>query len=179
MNLIVQPVSFAKITSTVVAVILIATVTWLRNQPRANNAVSRPASEVSQAAAGYDLGRDEQLGGHTLRRHVGRTDQQLIERLAQEPDISAASTYNDRVTAEKTVASALAENRDRVESWLNRPDSHPNLAFQFHGNEPIGRSIRRGDHSPQPSDDAAVVLRWDGDHRFHVLTTYPEPARGR
>lgn len=178
MSLIVQPRSLARISSIVVAVILIATVTWLRNQPRTTYTEARPSIKASGSAR-YDLERDEQLGGHTLRRHVGRSDQQLIERLAEEPNISAASTYTDRAVAEKTVAAALAREQDRVESWLNRPDSHPNLALQFHGNEPIGRSMRRGDNAPQPSYAAAVVLRWDGDHHFHVLTTYPEPARGR
>jgi hypothetical protein len=32
----------------------------------------------------------------------------LVEKLAREPDISAASTYNDREAAEKTVGDALA-----------------------------------------------------------------------
>jgi hypothetical protein len=179
MSLIVQPKSFAKITSTVIAVILIATVAWLRNQPRVTNAVSPSAAETGEAGARYDLGRDEQLGGHTLERHVGRSDQQLIERLEREPEISAASTYKDREIAEKTVAATLGRERDRIESWLNRPGSHRNLALQFHANEVLGRSIRRGESSPEPSYDAAIVLRWDGDHHFYVLTTYPEPARGR
>jgi uncharacterized membrane protein len=177
MSLIVQSGSFARITSIVITVILITAVTWLRNQPRTTKTAERSSSEASGAR--YDLDRDEQLGGHALRRHVGRTDQQLMERLAEEPDISAASTYTDRAMAEKTVAAALARERDRVESWLNRPDAHPNLALQVHGNEAIGRSIRRGEKAAQPSYSAAVVLRWDGDHRFHVLTTYPELARGR
>jgi hypothetical protein len=175
----VQSGSLAKITSTVVAVILIAITTWVRNHPRATNGPSPPIAETHQSSGRYDLARDEQRGGHTLHRHIGRSDEQLMERLGREPDISAASTYNDAVAAEQTVAAALAQEHDRVESWLNRPDAHPNLALQYHGHDPIGRSIRRGDRAPQPCYDAAVVLRWDGDHRFHVLTTYPEPARGR
>ena len=159
--------------------ILIVAVVWLRNQSPSHNGPFPVATTASQSPGVYDLARDEQLGGHTLRRHVGRTDEQLIERLDREPDISAASTYKDRVTAEKTVADTLAEQKSRVESWLDRSDSHPNLALRFHGRDPIGRSIRRGDHSSQPCYDAAVVLRWDGDHRFHVLTTYPEPAHAR
>ena len=31
----------------------------------------------------YDLVRDEERGGHTLKKHVGRTDEQLEERLRQ------------------------------------------------------------------------------------------------
>jgi len=175
----VQPGSLAKLTSTVVAVVLIGTVAWLRNQPQSTSGSLPLASDASQKPGRYDLGHDEELGGHTLQRHVGRTDEQLSERLAREPSISAASTYNDRVVAEKTVNDALAHEKIRVEAWLNRADAHPNLALQFHGHDPIGRSIRRGDHASQPCYDAAIILRWDGEHRFHVLTTYPEPARDR
>lgn len=173
------PASFAKIASTVVAVILLGVVAWLKNQAPTQSKSALPGAEKTWAAGRYDLGHDEEMGGHTLQRHVGRTDEQLLERLAREPEISAASTYYDRAAAEKTVGEALTSEKSRVETWLNRPDSHPNLALQFHGRDAIGRSIRRGDHTSQPCSDAAIVLRWDGDHRFHVLTTYPEPSRGR
>lgn len=171
--------SFAKITSAIVAAILIATIAWLRNHQGATKPTDRPASEASQVGARYDLSRDEHFGGHTLERHVAQSDEQLLQRLAQEREISAASTYTDRAAAEQTVAAALAQEHSRVESWLNRSDSHPNLALHFHGRNPIGRSIRRGEQFPQPCYEAAVVLRWDGERSFHVLTTYPEPARGR
>ena len=50
-----------------------------------------------------DLAADESMGGHTLARHVGKTDSQLSDRLRREPQISAASTYTDREMAERTV----------------------------------------------------------------------------
>lgn len=55
-----------------------------------------------------DLSLDEAFGGHTLRRHVGRTDEQLRERLKSESNISAASTYTDRATAERVVGNRHA-----------------------------------------------------------------------
>jgi hypothetical protein len=103
----------------------------------------------------------------------------LRDRLDRERDIAAASTYIDRSTAERTVAGALAGNRDRVQTWLNRYGGHPNFALQFHGRTPIGRSIRRGQQMSEPCYDAAIVLKWDRDQHFHVLTTYPEPNRLR
>jgi len=47
---------------------------------------------------------------------VGRTDSQLLDRLAREPRISAASTYTDRATAELVVGLALERGR-----WNDRP----------------------------------------------------------
>ena len=60
-----------------------------------------------------DLARDEAAGGHTLARHVGKTDAELRARLKAEPDISAASTYTDLETAERVVAEVLAKKAIR------------------------------------------------------------------
>ena len=141
-----------------------------------------PAPPQSRAPAvnstGYDLARDEARGGHTLARHVGRTDAQLKERLRRE-QISAASTFTDRATAERVVARALARQRARVDQWLARTGSRPNLALDYRGDgrEIIGRSVTRRGPQTIPCTDAVVVLRWDGKRGFIVLTSYPEASR--
>jgi hypothetical protein len=135
---------------------------------------------TSAAAIGsdpvHDLSRDEAEGGHTLHRHVGRTDTELKQRLDEEPNISAASTYSDRATAERAVGAALEQNRAKIERWLQRPGSHPNLVVDYDGDprHPLGRSWKRGADAPEPCSQAVVVLKWDGNARYHVLTTYPE-----
>jgi Bacterial CdiA-CT RNAse A domain len=152
--------------------------------PRADAAASPPV-EARQAPAAqsvperYDLARDEARGGHTLVRHVGRSDADLKERLRREPSISAASTYSDRVIAERVVARALARNRARVDQWLARPGSRPNLTLDYRGDakESIGRSLSRRNSQPVTCSDAVVVLRWDGRKGFIVLTSYPESRR--
>jgi len=152
--------------------------------PLAVSAVSRvattPGSPVAAALLDErrDLERDEQLGGHTLERHIGRTDEQLAERLRREPQISAASTYTDRPIAERTVARALARNRSRVDRWLGRRGPRPNLALNYHDNdpEPVGRSMMRRARRTVPCWDVLVVLRWDRGS-YYVLTSYPEAPR--
>jgi Bacterial CdiA-CT RNAse A domain len=137
----------------------------------------RPASRAAERES-YDLDADEAKGGHTIARHVGRTDQQLRDRLDRERNISAASTYTDRVLAERTVARTLARHSSRVAGWRKRSGSRPNLALDYRGpaKEIIGRSLRRGRAVAVPCTDAVVVLRWDGNGGF-VLTSYPEAAR--
>ncbi|HEY3380713.1 MAG TPA: RNase A-like domain-containing protein [Vicinamibacterales bacterium] len=130
--------------------------------------------------AARDLSRDESMGGHTLARHVGRTDTQLQDRLQRERQISAASTYEDRATAERVVSDALAQSKGRLDSWLARSGNRPNLALHYRGprDRPIGRSLERGTRAPQPCHDAVVVLRWDERRRdYYVLTSYPEARR--
>jgi len=123
-----------------------------------------------------DLSQDEAAGGHTLSKHVGRTDDELRQRLAREQNITAASTYTDRETAERVVGTVLEQNRDKIARWLSRPGRHPNLVLDYDGDpaHAIGRTLRRGENTPQPCSHAVVILRWRGDSEYYVLTSYPE-----
>jgi toxin YxiD len=135
-----------------------------------------PHAEASRSvsASSHDLAVDEQHGGHTLKRHVGRTDDELQQRLERESNISAASTYTDRGVAEKTVAAALRDNGGKIDRWLQRGPSRPNLVVDYtNPTEPIGRTRYRGAMGSVPCDHAIVVLRPDGDS-YYVLTSYPE-----
>jgi hypothetical protein len=125
-----------------------------------------------------DLSLDEQRGGHTLSRHVGRTDEQLRQRLRDQPNISAASTYPDRETAELVVGGVIDQSAARIASWTRRTGSRPNLALRTAAESrgsPIGRVLDRGRRTSRPAHNAVVVLRWD-DWRgtYYVLTSYPE-----
>jgi Bacterial CdiA-CT RNAse A domain len=128
----------------------------------------------NQSPERYDLGRDESRGGHTLSRHVARTDEQLQERLRKERNISAASTWTDRQTAEESAARAIRTERGRIESWMSRGERRANLVLHFQAGHIIGRSLRRDSSEAVPCTSAVVVLRADGPDGFYVLTTYPE-----
>jgi len=120
-----------------------------------------------------DLSKDEGAGGHTLRKHVGRTDDELRDRLDRE-SISASSTYTDRAAAETAVGDALQKSQTRIEEWMARSGGHPNLVLDYHGDQPIGRTLHRGDSASQPCSDAKIVLRWISASEYYVLTSYPE-----
>lgn len=135
------------------------------------------ATPADTRAPRRNLAVDEQRGGHTLARHVGRTDFELRDRLRREAHISAASSYVDRAAAERMVGLALERERGRLESWSRRRGSRPNLVLHVDAprGPPIGRVLTRGASAPVPATSALVVLRWDteaGD--FFVLTSYPE-----
>ncbi len=139
-----------------------------------------PAATVTPVAAERDLSRDEARGGHTLARHVAKTDADLRARLARERRIPAASTYTDRAAAQQTVAAALAQQAVRVSRWAARDGGRPNLALDYAGDpgRVIGRSLARGDAATIPCHDAVVVLRWDASaNDWYVLTSYPEVRR--
>lgn len=133
--------------------------------------VTAPASDPRT----HDLSIDESSGGHTLTKHVGRTDAQLLDRLHDEPGISAASTYTDRAAAERTVEAALRAGGRKLDAWRARSGSRPNLTLYYTSRDPIGRSIEHGTRVAVSCHRAIVVLRWDDRRRREfVLTSYPE-----
>ncbi len=120
-----------------------------------------------------DLSQDEVAGGHILRKHVGQSEEDLRRRLRREENITGASTYTDRTTAEHVVGAAIAQSQDQIQSWL-RQDRHPNLVLDYDGTEAIGRTMNRGEVHSRPCTHALVVLKYAGANRYYVLTSYPE-----
>jgi Bacterial CdiA-CT RNAse A domain len=134
---------------------------------------ARPENRPTNGSV-RDLRQDEAAGGHILRKHVGQTEEQLRERLERERDITGASTYTDRSTAEHAVGAAIAQSQDQIQNWLNRPGRHPNLVLDYDSDGPIGRTMNRGEIHSRVCAHALVVLKYTGPNHFYVLTSYPE-----
>lgn len=155
-----------------------ASLLWLMAACTAPPAASHsPEPARAAAPAGcirHDLQPDEEAGGHALRKHIGRTDAELRERLERERNISGSSTYTDQQTAECAVGGALAQEEARISRWASRDGGHANFVVDYDSPTPVGRTLNRGDDAPRACNHAKVVLKWDGPGRYHVLTTYPE-----
>jgi hypothetical protein len=140
----------------------------------------RAAQEIPGGAIGsgparasrYDLGADEELGGHTLARHVGRSPLELAARLAREAGVSAASSFIDRATAEAVVGATLAREQGPIASWLRRDKENLSLDYPGESGRTIGEVLLRGESAPRQAHAARIVLR-RRDGRFFVLTAYP------
>ena len=134
------------------------------------------AAGETSAAGRRDLAADEAAGGHTLARHVGRSDAELAARLAAEPNLAAASCFTDRATAERAVGATLVAQAPQVAYWRAR--ARPgNLALLWRGDGSVlGRVLERGARQSRPATGVRVVLRHRGDG-WYVLTAYPEIAR--
>src|SRR5271157_5832740 len=135
------------------SLVLALALTACTRPPAPENAPATPFS----SGARRDLSQDEAAGGHTLRKHVGRTDAELRERIDRERDISAASTWNDRSSAEVAVGAGIAENSSKISRWLER-DRHSNLVLDYDGDpaHPFGRTLPRGETQVQPCAHAAI-----------------------
>jgi hypothetical protein len=158
---------------TILALVLVGALAACTRPPAPE---SSPATEAKPfTAARRDLSHDEAAGGHTLRKHVGRTDDELRQRLHHERNISAASTWNDRESAETAVGAAITQQNNKITRWLER-DSHSNLVLDYDGDSahPFGRTLLRNSDQVEPCAHAVIVLKWDGSNSYHVLTAYPE-----
>lgn len=160
--------------------LLLATLACQPAQP-GTAAPSAPRESIREerrivSPTGRDLSQDEASGGHTLRKHVGRSDEELRQRLRHERNIAAASTWTDREMAEKAVGAAIEQNQEKINRWLSRQGGHPNLVVDYDGDpsHPIGRTLRRDADQSEPCSHATIVLKWSGPSDYYVLTSYPE-----
>jgi hypothetical protein len=145
-----------------------------RETGNTNTRSAESSNSVTTTGFRRDLSQDEARGGHTLKRHVGRTDAELEERLQREPSIGAASTYTDRKMAEEAVGAAINANQGKVSRWTERSGRHPNLVLEYNASQPVGRTLHRGDSDTEACSHVLVVLKFDGHGEYHVLTSYPE-----
>ncbi len=117
----------------------------------------------------------ELKGGHLLEKHVGKTDEELLERLRTNPNITGSSTFTKRATAEKVANTVLnnPNNIKKIQKWLSNPNSRPTLSLRYKGDgEIIGRSISRNSRVVENVTNAKIVLKRDDNGDF-ILTGYP------
>lgn len=118
---------------------------------------------------GIDLEAHEGPGlGHTLTKHVGRTDEYLQHRLNTEPG-EYKSTFYDRLTAERAISATLRQHKNQVLALERGAVAKlPPLTAAFP--EPIGRVLARTGIASD-AKTCTVVLRQDGAGGF-LLTAF-------
>ena len=124
----------------------------------------------------YEQGILERLDveGHTIEKHVGKSDAYLFERLQSE-DISAASTFNNMAEADYLVRMVLSARAELINIRLETERSNKK-AFYHKSDTPAGRVLKRGWNTPSAGNQVRVVLIRDQDYEegFFILTAYPE-----
>ncbi|MFD7557798.1 RNase A-like domain-containing protein [Streptomyces sp. NPDC059835] len=145
----------------------------------------------------FDLATNEELGGgHTLDKHVGKTDEQLLQRHRDESKPSgklglmSTSSFADFESAQKYTQYNIRQNTTEIQDWLkNPPPSPPSRTFQvpsvpmegpLQGNAVTGRTSERLDATTAgPVRDAHGVstrIKYDPNLNppFVVITSMPE-----
>ena len=117
----------------------------------------------------------EDLGGHTIDRHVGKSDAELLARLAAEP-VPAVSTFHTLTEANRATREALRFAERDICSWLSNSSSQ--LALDYRQEEgSVGRVIPRGSTSSIPGSGVRLVLyrSTSSPIGFYIRTSFPIP----
>ena len=112
--------------------------------------------------------------GHVIAEHVGKSDADLIARLAGSKKISAASTFTDQATAEAVIGGTIRHNRIDLVAWLRSAQPGDRLRLSHSGTDVIGRGIKKGQTLVGDRTNARIILQAIGNGDYHILTAFPE-----
>lgn len=133
------------------------------------------AGPFSPIVEGGGLQAHENAGGHLLSKHVGQTEQQLMDRLVAQVNISGSSSFYNRAIAESAVSQALDVNQVALTNWLS--GSTPRLRIDHIFPDNVGISVIRGATSATNVNAARIILVRDPSMPtgYKILTGFPTP----
>jgi len=117
--------------------------------------------------------------GHTLERHVGKSDADLRRRLDEargtRGELSAASTFATRRNAEHFVGATLKRNESAIWRWLKSRNGPSSKAFTARFTEPTGRRMKLGQSRSESVHGTRVVLRRDSTSPsgYRIVSSFP------
>jgi len=124
------------------------------------------------AGGGAGLDQNESSGGHTVEKHVGKTEEDLRARLAAEPDRKVVSTFLSKAEAEAGISAVLRARAKEIATWLaGGAKDRLKLEAPFKG----GLVLKREASGCVSGEIARVVLQGDGAGRWYVLTAMVDP----
>jgi hypothetical protein len=135
------------------------------------------ARAIAIRRGAISLVAEEAVGGHTIARHVGLTEQQLRLRLANQPKIPAATTFKTLKDAESCVGEAIRANKPAIKVWAKNANIGQAKGFSYDAGRIIGEGVIRSTNQMQKMSKMIIVLRKvkEQNRIYFVLTAYPKP----
>jgi hypothetical protein len=136
------------------------------------------AARIASVRGGrITLAEHEAAGGHTIARHVGKTEAELRARLLAEPRISAATSFTSLRVAEGTVAEVLRANAAPIRAWATRAMLTQRMRITYDAARTIGAGVVRSTGTLTKMSKVLVVLEKTSRHGkiYFVLTAFPIP----
>ena len=141
-----------------------------------NRETNRESIDISRKISDNIL--DEMEGppknGHTIERHVGKSEEDLKNRLKTDK-VSAASTYYDKETATKAVKDSLKQHDKEIQDWLKN-SKEARLVLNTTHSFPVGKTvIKKNMNVKDKLVKTVTVLARDksGDLGYKIITSYP------
>jgi len=117
------------------------------------------------------------LGGHTIAKHVGRTETQLRARLAAEPRVQVASTFTNLRTAEDAISKVLRLESAAVKAWAQTASPTNGLRLTRDVGIKVGTGVARATGQLTHLQKVRVVLVYKNYNGmpYYILTAFPVP----
>jgi hypothetical protein len=133
------------------------------------------ARAVAVTRGALSLRAEEAAGGHTIARHIGRTEAELRLRLTRQPAIPAASSFHTLAEAERAVAAALRTNKEAIKVWAKNAVPRDKIAFTYAADRVVGHGVLRSTGQLTNMAKVTVVLRkvTAQNRVYFVLTAFP------
>ncbi|WP_455819720.1 RNase A-like domain-containing protein [Pseudomonas cerasi] len=135
----------------------------------------------------HEVIKGTQGGGHTLKKHIGKTGQDLMDKVARGKNSGtfksghAASSFTSVEIAEKAISHALRQHRWKIRSWAKSTPANRNglyLELESSYSRPVGLVVEYNSTSAKMTNKLEVVLFRETYHGkpYYILTAYPVPG---
>ncbi|KDN09383.1 filamentous hemagglutinin family outer membrane protein [Gilliamella apicola] len=129
----------------------------------------------SRIVPGGSLSAHEAAGGHLIARHVGKTEQELLDRVST-GNVKTASSFTDRATAESVTSKAIEANQSKIDAYLTG-NQKGYLEIEYKSSSPIGISVSKGQTNVSKVSNARIIIARDSSmpNGYRIVTGYPTP----
>lgn len=120
------------------------------------------------------LSSHEHSGSHTLLKHVGQSDEQLLRRLADDPNLPSASTFASQRRAEGLLSTFLEQRSRSISEWL--ASRAPRCRLDGHMHAVTGRTAWPDGHLDFVNGVRVILVRdVSMPQGYRILTSFPQP----
>lgn len=117
-------------------------------------------------------------GGHTLERHIGKTPEELLDRLSRRTVLTETSSFKSTRDAEQLISKVLSDHKNQIEMWVKHlpPNLNAKMELERVFAHQTGIVVSRGSTKVAACFKVRVVIRfqqWQGKPYF-VLTAFPK-----
>ncbi|MGF6843503.1 hypothetical protein QF001_007398 [Paraburkholderia youngii] len=114
------------------------------------------------------------IGGHTVEKHVGRTEAQLRERLTREPKRQTVSSFTNIESAEWAISEVMRVDALRIKTWAQSSRRAKPLELEKDVGRTVGYGISRKTDSLTGMSVVHLVLNYEtyNGMPYYVLTAY-------
>ena len=116
-------------------------------------------------------------GGHTITKHIGKTEADLASRLATQTHLNFASSFTDRMIAEETLSDVLKINQATISSFVSGSGGQKMNLPVYTPTRQVGIVLARGATNAVPVQTVTVAIQKNPSRPlgYYILTTLLNP----